>query len=116
MPDDPPNSHQLAHDALQNLKEQLETAYGNAKSQDIRDLLDTRLDAIDASLTALDQDDIASRTIAINAAADSTGEALKRLDSLKANIQAISDDIGKATQVLDDVDKALSAVKSCFGT
>ena len=78
MADDTPISIQSAHDALQSLKEQLESAYENAKAQDVRDLLDARLDASDKLLTSLNQEDMASRTIALNAAADSTSEALKK--------------------------------------
>jgi chromosome segregation ATPase len=114
MPDESPISRQSAHDALQGLKEQLETAYAEAESQDVRNLLDARLDAIDPLLTELNREDIAAHTIALQAAADSTAAALKQLGALKAKIQTISDDVGKATQALGDVDKLLTAVKSYF--
>jgi predicted DNA-binding protein len=108
-------SIQTAHDALQELEDALSKAYGQARSQELRDLLDARLDAIEKLLTALDRADISSRTIALSAAADSTVEALKRLSELKARIQTIANNISKAAQVLDGVDKVLSGVKEYFG-
>jgi chromosome segregation ATPase len=104
-----------AHNALQALKDELESAYENAKTNDIRDQIDVRLDAIDPLLTALNQADMASRTVALSAAADSTEDALKKLQTLKEEVESIGDDIGKATQILNGVDQALSMVKTCFG-
>ncbi|SRR6266511_1904573 len=115
MPDETEISVQTAHDALQELEETLSKAYENAKSPALRDLLDERLDSIEELLDALNRADISSRTIALNAAADSTTEALKRLGELKARLQSIADNVGKAAHVLEDVDKVLSNVKQYFG-
>lgn len=107
-------SWQQAHDALQALEEHLQAAYNNAQSNDVRNSIDSRLDAIDSVLTGLNQLDMTSRTIALSAAAETTTTALNELDSLKAEIQSITDDIDKATQVLNGVDKFLSVVKTDF--
>lgn len=107
-------SWQQAHDALQALEDHLQAAYNNAQSNDVRDAIDSRLDAIDSILTDLNQLDMTSRTIAMSAAAETTTTALNELDSLKAQIQSITDDIGKAKQVLNGVDKFLSVVKTYF--
>ncbi len=115
MADETAISIQTAHDALQALEESLCDAYENARSQEIRDLLDERLDIVEELLTALNRADLHSRSIALSAAANSTTEALKRLDSLKARVKAISDNVGKAAQVLEDLDKVLSGVKGYFG-
>ena len=115
MPDKTAIPIQTAHDALQGLEETLSKAYEQARSQEVRDLLDARLDTVEELLTALNRADISSRTIALNAAADSTAEALKRLGALKARIQSIADNVGKAAHVLEDVDKVFSGVKQYFG-
>ena len=115
MADETAISIQSAHEALQSLEESLSDAYENARSQEVRDLLDDRLDIVEELLTELNRAAIHSRSIALSAAADSTAEALKRLDSLKARIKAISDHVGKAAEVIEDVDKVLSGVKEYFG-
>lgn len=114
MPYESAISWQQAHDALQTLEGQLQAAYNQAQSNDIRTAIDTRLDAIDAALKSLNQLDMESRTIALNAAADTATTALNQLGSLKAQIQSITQDMGKATQVLNGVDKLLSAIKTYF--
>lgn len=115
MPDETAVSVQAAHDALQELQETLSNEYEYARSPEVRKLLDARLDVVEELLTALNRADISSRTIALNAAADSTAEGLNKLDELKKRIQAITDDVDKAAQVLEAVDKVLSGVKEYFG-
>ena len=115
MPDETAISIQAAHDALQELHDTLSKEFEFSRSPQVRDLLDARLDAVEEILTALNRADISSRTIALNAAADSTAEALKRLGEIKARIQSIADNVGKAAHVLEDVDKVLSGVKEYFG-
>ena len=115
MADETAISIQSAHDALQELGETLKEAYERAGSQQLRDLLSARMDVVWDLLTALNQADIHSRTIALSAAADSTAEALKRLDELKARIKAIADNVSTAAHVLEAVDQVLSGVKEYFG-
>ena len=57
------------HDALQALKESLAQQFGQTPAGLVSDMIDARLDKIDAALTALDQADMASRTVDISAAA-----------------------------------------------
>lgn len=115
MPDKTAISPQAAHQALQELEVTLSNEYDSAQSPQVRDLLDARLDAIEELLTALNRADMSSRTIALNAAADSTADALKKLDELKKRIQSIADNVAIAADVLDGVDKVLSGVKDYFG-
>lgn len=115
MPDKTAISPQAAHQALQELEETLSNEYDSARSPQVRDLLDARLDVIEELLTALNRADMSSRTIALNAAADSTADALKKLDELKKRIQSIADNVAIAADVLDGVDKVLSGVKDYFG-
>ena len=115
MPDETAISIQTAHDSLQELHDTLSKAFEDARSQQVRDLLDAHLDEVEELLTGLNRADISSRTIALNAAADSTSEGLKRLGEIKQRIQSIADNVGKAAHVLEDVDKVLSNVKEYFG-
>ena len=115
MPDETAISPQSAHDALQELHKTLTEAYRSAKSPELRDLLDKRLDSVEKLLTELNRADISSRTIALKAQADSMAEGLKRLGEIKARLQAVADNVGKVAHVLEDVDKVLSGVKQFFG-
>ena len=115
MPDETANSGQTARDALQELHNALYAEYRKSKTKEVRDQLDARLDVVRDLLTELNRDDMASRTIAIKAAADSMAEGLKRLAELKERIKSISDNVAKAANVLEDVDKVLSNVKQYFG-
>ena len=115
MPDETAISIQSVHDALQELHNSLYAEYRKSKSDEVREQLDARLDVVRDLLTELNRAEIASRTIALKAAADSMAEGLKKLDELKRRVQSIADDIGIAAQVLEDVDKVLSGVKDYFG-
>jgi hypothetical protein len=115
MTDTAPVSPQDAHDALQSLKEALDSAFGSAPAGPVSDAINARVDTVNAALTAMNQADIASRTVALNAAEDATANPLKQLDALKESIQRIGSDIAKATEVLNGVDKFVGAVSSFFG-
>jgi hypothetical protein len=115
MADDNTLSIPQGHDALQQLKESLTQQYGQIPAGPVSDLIDARLDRIDAALTALNQAEMASGTAAISAAADAMANPLKDLDGLKTQIQSITNDVGKAAQVLREVDQFISGVTSFFG-
>lgn len=106
---------QQAHDALQALKEQLDAACTDATDSSICDEIDQRADAVDDALTAMNQQDMASRTVQIQAAAADLVKPLKELDQLKAKIEAIGNDMKKAVAALAKVDQIVSGVKTCFG-
>jgi archaellum component FlaC len=106
---------QQAHDALQMLKEQLETALEAATADSVIDALDQRADAVDDALTAMNQQDMASRTVALQAAVADLVKPLKDLDQLKTDLADIGNDTKKAAAALAQVDKIVSSVKSCFG-
>jgi hypothetical protein len=103
------------HDALQQLKESLSQQYGQTPAGPVSDMIDARLDKIDAALTSLDQAGMASHTVDINAAAAAMTSPLKDLDGLKDKIQSIGEDIGNAAQILGEVDQFISGVTSYFG-
>ncbi len=105
---------QDAHDALQALKEQLETACEAATADSVIDALDLRADAVDDALTAMNQMDMKSRTVALQAAAADLVKPLKELDQLKAELAAVGNDMKKAATALAQVDKIVNGVKTCF--
>jgi hypothetical protein len=115
MADDDTLSIPQGHDALQQLKESLSQQYGQIPAGPVSDMIDERLDKIDAALTALNQADMASNTVAINAAAAAMTNPLKDLDGLKDKIKSISNDVGNAAQILGEVDQFISGVTSFFG-
>jgi|ERR1035437_3556461 hypothetical protein len=108
MADDNNLSIPQGHDALQELKESLSQQFGQIPAGPVSNMIDARLDKINAALTAFNQADMASRTVDINAAAAAMTNPLKDLDGLKEEIQTISDDTGKAAQVLSGVDQFIS--------
>jgi hypothetical protein len=115
MADDNTFSIPQGHDALQQLKESLAQQFGQTPAGSVSDMIDAQLDKIDAALTALNQADMASRTVEINAAAAAMTNPLKDLNGLKGKIQIIGNDTGKAAQVLSGVDQFISGVTSYFG-
>lgn len=115
MPGTPAPLWQSAHDALQLLKEQLDAACEKATSEKLIDAIDQRADEVDDALTAMNQMDMASRTVALTAAAADLTQQLKQLDALKASIDAIANDAKKAAAALTQVDQLLGQVKSSFG-
>lgn len=106
---------QTLHDALQELKDALDAESQRTPAGEVSDAIDQRLDSLDQALTALNQADMAQRTIDLNAAADSIRTPLEHLDQLKADIQAIANDMAKANKVLGVIDtlveKAATLVK-----
>lgn len=106
---------QEAHDALQTLKEQLDTACDAATNDSIVDALDERAEAVDDALEAMNQVDMKSRTVALQAAAVELVKPLKDLDQLRAELAAIGNDAKKAAAALAQVDKIVGVVKTCFG-
>ena len=115
MTDTPTPSWQEGHDALQKLYEQLDLAYDNAVNMTVATEIDHRLDRVKDALDKLNQQDMASRTIALQATAAELVKPLKDLDALKGSLEAIGNDIGKAATVLAQVDKLLGEVTTCFG-
>ena len=115
MADDNTLSIPESLDALQELKESLSKQYGQVPAGPVSDMIDARLDKIDAALTALNRADMSSRTVAINAAAAAMTDPLKDLDKLKDQIGAISKDFANAAQVMNGVDQFVSGVTSYFG-
>jgi len=115
MPLTPAPLWQSAHDALQLLKEQLDAACEKATNEKLIDAIDQRADAVDDALTAMNQMDMASRRVALQAAAADLTKPLKQLDELKASIDAIANDAKKAAAALGQVDALVGQVKSCFG-
>ena len=115
MPQTGPPLWQNAHDTLQLLKEQLDAAYDAAPNDKVGDAIDRRADDVDDALTAMDQMDMAARTVALQAAAADLAQPLKDLAALKEALVAIANDAKKAATVLAQVDKILGQVKTCFG-
>jgi hypothetical protein len=115
MPDNDPLSIPQGCAALQQLKESLSLQYGQTPAGPVSDMIDARLDLIDAALTKLNQAAMASATVAINAAAAAMTNPLKDLDGLKQAIQSINNDTGKAAQVLGQVDQFISDVTAFIG-
>lgn len=115
MADDDTLSIPQGHDALQALKESLAQQFGQTPAGLVSDMIDARLDKIDAALTALDQADMASRTVDISAAAAAMANPLQDLDGLKTQIQSISNDVGQAAKILNGVDEFISDVKTFVG-
>lgn len=107
-------SWQTAHDALQSLLEQLDNAADAATDKAAIDAIDNQADKIDDALTALNQIDMKSRTVAIQAAAADLTLALKQLETLKEELEKIAKDVEKVSTVLGDIDKAVTQIRSCF--
>jgi hypothetical protein len=102
-------------DALQQLKESLSKQFGQIPAGPVSDMIDARLDKIDAALTALNKAEMASHTPAISAGAAAMTDPLKDLDALKNEIQSISKDFAKAAVVINGIDQFVSGVTSFFG-
>ena len=115
MSDDNTISIPQGRAALQQLKDTLSQQFGQIPGGPVSDMIDKRLDAISDALTKLNQAEMSSGTVAINAAATGMKNPIKNLNALKDQIQSISDDVGRAAEVLGGVDQFISGVKACFG-
>jgi len=115
MADDNTISIPESLDALQQLKESLSKQFGQIPAGPVSDMIDARLDKIDAALTALNQAEMASHTPDISAGAAAMADPLKDLDALKDGIESISKDFARAAQVINGIDQFVSGVTSYFG-
>jgi hypothetical protein len=112
MPDDPQAAWQAAHDSLQALEDESNEAYDEAKTQAQRDILDALSDPIEAALTALNQEDMESRTLAFSAAAADLKAPLAQLSTLKDQLNAVAAGFAKAASVVSAIDAAVSDLSS----
>lgn len=112
---DVPSAWQQAHDAFQALKEQLTAAYADAKARDAQDSIADALDEVDAVLRILNQEDMASRTVELQAAADETESSIKKLEALKQELQDVASRVATVAKVIQGIDAAITAGKTCFG-
>lgn len=115
MSDDNAISIPQGHDALQQLKDSLTQQFGQLPSGPVSDMINQKLNEIDDALTALNQADEATSTVAINAAAAGLDSPIKNLGTLKKQIQSITNDVDVASQILGNVGQFISGVKSFFG-
>jgi len=112
---DAPSAWQQTHDAFQSLKEQLTAAYEDAKARAAQDSVADALDEVDAMLRILNQEDMASRTVDLSAAADETEEAVKKLEALKQELEGIASRVATVAKVIQGIDDAIAVAKACFG-
>jgi len=66
-------------------------------------------------LRILNQDDMASRTVDLSAAADETEEAVKKLEDLKQELEGIASRVATVAKVIQGIDDAIAVAKACFG-
>ncbi len=113
---DPHAIWQQAHDALQAALELGTHSLDQTKDKQQRDLLNTLLDALSAELTALNQEDMESHTISLQAASQQLDTGLADLKSLRQEIDQVSSAIANAAKVVTAVDEVLSGIQAFLAT
>lgn len=106
---------QQAHDALQAAFEQgnssLDKTEGTPRKK-LNDLLDTLSDEI----TALNQEDLKKHTVSLQAANQQLGAGTAKLQTLRDDIDDISDSIADAAKVVTAINDALSGITAFLAT
>ncbi len=110
-----PATWQQVHDQLEEAlvlgNESLDQAKGDALL-----VLNRTLDTLSAELTALNAEDIQSRTISLQAAEQQLGAGIGKLKTLHAQLDGISDAFANAAKVAQVVDIAVSGISSFLTT
>ena len=107
-----PQPWQQAHDAAQALHNQLKAARTTnaADSETVSDAMF----AVDTILTALNQEDMASRTGQMQAAGNDLTSAVKELSDLKDQLDDIASRIASLADLAGKVDSLLNSCKQIF--
>ena len=105
VPDDA--AWQAAHDSAQALSVLYNNNYNKAKTDDQRAVMDQLADQAFATLTLLNQQDMASRTGAIDAAIGPVNDAIDKLTSLETDLKKVSAGFEEAVTVCEGIDKAM---------
>ena len=111
MPTNPQTALQQAHAAAQALHNQLKAT--NAIGADSATISDAMFN-IDTILTALNQEDMASRTGQMQAAGNELTSAVQDLADLKDQLDDIAGRIATLADIGGKVDSLLKTVKSIF--
>ncbi len=110
-----PATWQQVHDQLEAAlvlgNESLNQAKGDALL-----VLNRTLDTLSAELTALNAEDVQSRTISLQAAEQQLGAGIGKLKTLHAQLDGISDAFADAAKIAQVVDIAISGMSSFLTT
>lgn len=104
-----------ARGAAQALHDRLFAALNRATDPEDCAELDDALLAVDTILTQLNQEDLASRTGAMQAAAAEVSDAVEKLDALKDELAEIAQRVAVLGDVAGAVDSVIGPVKTIFG-
>ena len=109
------DSWQQAHDALQTAFDRGNQILDQTQGAQ-RATLNRLLDTLSGELTALDQEDMESRTLSLQAQSQQLDTGIANLKSLRAEIAQIATTIADAAEVVTAIDGALSGLKSFLAT
>ena len=98
---------QAAHDSTQALYDLDNANFDKAKTDLQRDVLDKLADEASATLTMLNQQEMATRTGAIDTAEEPLHGAIVRLGDLKTELKAVSQGFEEASVVVAGIDQAV---------
>ena len=96
-----------AHDSAQALYDLDNANFDKAKTDLQRDVLDKLADEASATLTMLNQQEMATRTGAIDTAEEPLQGAIDRLGDLKTELKAVSQGFEEASVVVAGIDQAV---------
>ena len=96
-----------AHDSAQALYDLDNANFDKAKTDLQRDVLDKLADEASATLTMLNQQEMATRTGAIDTAEEPLQGAIDRLSDLKTELKAVSQGFEEASVVVAGIDEAV---------
>ena len=107
---------QSAHDVLEAALEEGSQSINHTQDPTQLKLLDQLLDTLSDELTALNQEDMRSRTISLKAASHQLGEGIDALKDLRKKIAAITSGVDNVAQVVIAIDSVLSGLSSFLAT
>ena len=103
---------QTAHDSAQALSDLYNANFDKATTDLQRAVLDKLADAASATLTILDQEEMATRTGAIDTAEGPLQGAINNLSQLKTELEAVSEGFEEASVVISGIDQVVGDVQA----
>ena len=103
---------QTAHDSTQALSDLYNANFDKATTDLQRAVLDKLADAASATLTILDQEEMATRTGAIDTAEGPLQGAINNLSQLKTELEAVSEGFEEASVVISSIDQVVGDVQA----
>ena len=97
----------MAHESAQALYDLDNANFDKAKTDLQRDVLDKLADEASATLTMLNQQEMATRTGAIDTAEEPLQGAIDRLSGLKTELKAVSQGFEEASVVVAGIDEVV---------